>query len=163
MSRSRLILVLCVCSVLTLSGSAAMKASAQDGTPNRLESKTCVIPRFENVAETEHFILHWTNTSKNEGDNIPDPGVVRETGEYLETAWKKYETAFGRRPYMARGANKIDVYFRDLECFGEADPPDVPISFDAENWMKKPGIRKPTSAHELFHKLQYAFGYRTRW
>jgi hypothetical protein len=26
-----------------------------------------------------------------------------------------------------------------------------------------PSIRQSTSAHELFHKLQYAFGYKTRW
>jgi AAA+ ATPase superfamily predicted ATPase len=29
--------------------------------------------------------------------------------------------------------------------------------------MKMPSIRQSTSAHELFHKLQYAYGYKTRW
>jgi hypothetical protein len=44
-----------------------------------------------------------------------------------------------------------------------ADPPDGPIRLDSESWVSQPGIRKPTSAHELFHKLQYAYGYRTKW
>ena len=29
--------------------------------------------------------------------------------------------------------------------------------------MRMPSIRQSTSAHELFHKLQYAYGYKTRW
>lgn len=35
------------------------------------------------------------------------------------------------------------------------------MKLDAKHWVDEPGIRQPTSAHELFHRLQYAFGYRT--
>jgi len=31
------------------------------------------------------------------------------------------------------------------------------------SWIAIPGIRRPTSAHELFHRIQYAHGYRTTW
>lgn len=120
-------------------------------------------PALEHRLETGHFVLRWTDRSTHAADNMPDPEVIRETGEYLETAWEKYTAAFGRTPYVAPGSGKIEVLFYDLNCFGMADPPESPIRFDSKSWLEKPGIRRPTSAHELFHKLQYAFGYRTKW
>jgi len=120
-------------------------------------------PTFENSTETDHFILRWTNSSTHPADNIADSSIVDETAEYLETAWEKYNTVFGRTPYVPPGSSKIEVVFQDIDGYGVASPPDGPIQFDAENWVNQPGIRQPTSAHELFHKLQYSFGYRTTW
>ena len=64
---------------------------------------------------------------------------------------------------MAPGQDKIRVVFRDFDCYGLADPPNGPIQFNAYSWVNNRGIRQPTSAHELFHKMQYAYGYKTRW
>ncbi len=113
--------------------------------------------------ETDHFVLKWTAKSSHSADNIYDPAIIKDTAGYLETAWGKYTSLFGRKPYMAPGKHKIDVVFRDIDCYGIADPPDGPIQFNAQSWVKKPGIRQPTSAHELFHKMQYAYGYKTNW
>jgi hypothetical protein len=121
------------------------------------------MPSFENRYETEHFILKWTNQSKHSRDNISDPQIIKDTAEYLETARAKYMDLFGRDPYTAPGRNKIEVVFWDTDCYGVSDPPDGPIQFGSDPWVKNPAIRKPTSAHELFHKLQYAYGYKTRW
>ncbi len=121
------------------------------------------MPFFENRYETEHFILKWTNESSHSKDNIGDPQIIKDTAGYLETAWAKYTKLFGRHPYTAPGHNRIEVVFWDNGCYGVSDPPDGPIEFGAPAWVNDPAIRKPTSAHELFHKLQYAYGYRTRW
>jgi hypothetical protein len=121
------------------------------------------VPVYENILETQNFILKWTNRSRNPKDNISDSSIIHETAGYLETAWSEYYRTFGRTPYLPQGKSKMEIHFRDLDCFGEADPPDGPIKFDSKSWVKRPGIRQPTSAHELFHKLQYAFGYRTKW
>ncbi len=120
-------------------------------------------PDFENTLETDHFVLKWTNESDDAADNIADDTIITETGEHLEAAWDQYVDHFGRTPYVPSGSDKIDVVFQDIGGYGVASPPDGPIKFDAENWVSQPGIRRPTSAHELFHKLQYAFGYRTTW
>lgn len=120
-------------------------------------------PGFENSTETEHFVLHWTNTSAYAPDNIADDSIITETGTFLEEAWSTFFAAFDRAPYPPSGAEKIDVLFHDISGYGVASPPDGPIQLDAESWVSLPGIRRPTSAHELFHKLQYAFGYRTMW
>jgi hypothetical protein len=121
------------------------------------------MPFFENRYETDHFVLKWTNKSSHSEDNISNPQIIKDTAEYLETAWAKYTTLFGRKPYTAPGRDKIEVVFRDMDCYGVSDPPSDPIQFNSYDWVKNSGIRKPTSAHELFHKLQYAFGYKTKW
>ena len=120
-------------------------------------------PTFEHSTETAHFILRWTDSSSHAPDNIADASIVTDTGGYLEDAWSSYQTTFARTPYVAAGATKIEVIFHDISGYGVASPPDGPIQFDAESWVTIPGIRRPTSAHELFHKLQYAYGYRTTW
>lgn len=130
------------------------------GRPHSADSE---MPRFENRLETDHFILHWTNASSHSRDNIADPQVVKDTAGYLETAWGKYVDLFGRKPYTPPGKDKIEVVFRDIDCYGLADPPDGPIQFNSDAWIHNSGIRQPTSAHELFHKMQYAYGYKTQW
>lgn len=136
-------------------------ANAASGTP--AVGSECPIPSFENRLETEHFILRWTNSSPHAADNISDPKIVRETAAYLETAWDKLTGLFGRTPYLPPGSSKIGVIFHDLDCYAYADPPEAPIEFNSSVWMRMPSIRQSTSAHELFHKLQYAYGYKTRW
>ncbi len=123
------------------------------------------LPNFENRLETEHFVLRWTNKSNHEPDDIKDPRIIKETAEYLETAWAKYTELFGRDPYTAPGKDKVEVVFREMDCYGVADPPDGPIELSSGAWNdpKSNGIRRSTSAHELFHKLQYAYGFKTKW
>ncbi len=121
------------------------------------------MPSFECRCETKHCVLRWTNSSRHAEDNISDPQIVKDTGTYLETAWAKYTELFGRQPYLAPGLTKMEIVFRDMDCYGVSDPPNGPIQFNSSDWVKNPGIRKPTSAHELFHKMQYAYGYRTKW
>lgn len=120
------------------------------------------MPVFDQSMETTHFILRWTNSSSTPSDNIADSSIVSDTAGFLETAWTNYNTVFGRAPRLATGAAKIEVVFYDISGFG-ATTPNGPIELDAPNWVAQPGIRQPTSAHELFHRMQYAYGYRTTW
>lgn len=120
-------------------------------------------PAFENSTETDHFILRWTNSSTHAADNIADSAIIDDTGGYLETAWEQYNTVFGKAPHVPAGSDKIEVVFKDLAGANGSTTTGGPIYFDAQNWVNTPGIRQPTSAHELFHNLQYAFGYRTTW
>lgn len=120
------------------------------------------LPSFDQSHETEHFILRWTSTASHTADNISDATIVTETAGYLEAAWTTYHTVFGVPPYVAPGMTKIEVVFYDIGGFGGTTPTG-PIELDAPSWVALPGIRQPTSAHELFHRVQYAFGYRTTW
>jgi len=142
---------------------SACSTSFQGGFGGGNHTVDSAMPVFENRMETDHFVLQWTNKSSDSNDNIGDRSIVEETADYLETAWAKYVSFFGRKPYTPPGIDKVHVVFRDIDCYGVADPPDEPIQFNAAAWVKNRGIRQPTSAHELFHKLQYAYGYKTKW
>ncbi len=148
--------------LLSLAACTAMPLIVQMGAGGQNNTDSDM-PALENWLETEHFVLRWTNHSRHLKDNIADPAIIEETSRYLEIAWNKYVDMFGRKPYTAPGHDKVLVVFRDIDCYGLADPPDGPIQFNSCAWVKKPGIRQPTSAHELFHKIQYAFGYKTQW
>ena len=76
------------------------------------------MPTFENQYETDHFVLKWTNKSRHSSDNIKDPQIIKDTAGYLEQAWAKYTELFGRKPYMAPGRDKIEVVFRNIDCYG---------------------------------------------
>ncbi len=139
--------------------------------PNRTEEERLLIereidarmPSFENVMEKEHFTLKWTNSSEDLSDNIEGSSLISETAEYLEAAWTMYTEVFDKEPYKPDGRSTIEVLFHDIPGYGLASPPDGPIQLDSVSWNDRPGIRQPTSVHELFHKLQYSFGYRTLW
>ncbi|MFX0107864.1 MAG: hypothetical protein ACFE7R_06255 [Candidatus Hodarchaeota archaeon] len=119
------------------------------------------MPPFENTRDTTHFTLHWTDNSADAADNIDDENIIVETGDHLETAWDKYDATFGRTPYIIPGNAKIDVYFYDLANAIGGTFPTSGIDFDSSWWVNTPGVRQPCSAHELFHRLQYTFGFRT--
>jgi len=152
------LLVLCVIMV-----AFAGLASSMNSIRSPSSAVDSNMPSFENRCETDHFVLWWTNRSMASGDNISDPQIINETGEYLEKAWGEYTELFGRRPHTAPGRDKIDVVFWDIDGYGVSDPPDGPIQFSSYIWVHNKTVRKPTSAHELFHKLQYAYGYKTKW
>ncbi len=152
------LLVFCSCAIFTQTD------FAREVPPDESQ---CTIgnvpPSFENQLETEHFILKWTNKSSHIADNISDPKIVKETAGYFETAWEKLTGLFGRNPYLPPDGSKIEVIFHDLDCYAYADPPEGPIELNSSVWKRMPSIRQSTSAHELFHKLQYAYGFKTRW
>ena len=111
--------------------------------------------------ETEHFILRWSQNSPNELDNIDDIELVKRTANALERAYSFLSTIAGREPFRPSSVAKIEVVFRHIaEGSGRADPPEGPLLFRASDWNHNPGMIEPTATHELFHKLQYSFGYR---
>ncbi len=133
-------------------------ASAESWAETRTD-----MPKFENRLQTRHFVFKWTNRSSDPADNISDPAIIKKTAGYFEHAWNKYVALFGRTPYVPPGKSRIRVVFLHLDVYAYADPPGAPIQLNSSVWSKMPSIRQSTSAHELFHKLQYAFGYKTRW
>jgi hypothetical protein len=115
-----------------------------------------------------HFILRWTETDPDPANNLDAahaPALIAEAGALLEQAWNRFNMAFGIAPFAPPATGKIQVDFQDLpdDLEGQAEPPKGPIVFDAQRWQASQALRAPLAAHELFHKLQYAFDFRVTW
>jgi hypothetical protein len=121
-------------------------------------------PASWEIRETLHFTIRWTESDPNPAHNF-DPALIDEAADLLELAWDSFNSTFGRPPFSSLGTARIQVDFQDLpdDLEGQAEPPEGPIVFDAPRWQASPALRAPLSAHELFHKLQYAFEFRRTW
>jgi hypothetical protein len=114
---------------------------------------------------TPHFLLRWTNSDPNPAHNLNDLSLIAEAEVLLEEAWQALSNTFGMEPFSSQADGRIQVDFLDLPGAeeGQAYPPGGPIQLDVATWRSFPAKRAPLAAHELFHKLQYAFGFRRDW
>lgn len=97
---------------------------------------------------------------------------IFETINYLNTAWDVYEQALGSEnvpdTYWINDFQKklmiSFIYFNynwDTELYGKTNLAYNFIALNPVKWNEIPGIRKPVTAHELFHRVQYKLGYQT--
>jgi len=111
------------------------------------------------TSRSAHFELHWFN-----GDPA---GYGPDLSALLETLWGEYTGGFGREPYRRNRRGRIAVHILDLGRLRG----DTTVSGDVirlnRRYLDAPGgaassQRKALAAHELFHRVQYAFGFRRR-
>jgi hypothetical protein len=122
------------------------------------------VPAIWQTRETEHFVLRWTDSDPDPLHNIADPALNDEAAVLFELAWHSLEAAFGVAPFVPPGMNRIEVDFLDLPNDSEGQTtPRGPIQLDAPKWQADSALRAPLAAHELFHRLQYAFDFRVTW
>lgn len=121
-----------------------------------------LIPNFNLEHKTDNFILRWTESDIEERNNIKR-NLVIETGEYLEKALIQFESRFNKKPYKDDDSKRIEVVFYDIGKSRGRTSPNGPLEFNSKAFKLSKGIRRATTTHELFHKFQYKFGYRTKW
>ncbi len=127
------------------------------------EELAAAVPKLPNKMSTTHFDLHWTETDPDPKNNI-SRALVEATSRDLETAWSAYNAAFGRAPYVAKNQTKIQIQFYLLaDGTSGVTSPEGPIDFNSEKFTANPGLCKPISAHELFHREQYSFGLSVKY
>ena len=120
------------------------------------------LPKPDEMLETTHFRLRWVENTTNANIKM-SRDIAKEMGDHLETALERYSGSFNRAPLpTSPQSDLIEVIFHDIVLDG-ADGythHDTPIVFDAAQIRTFPEIRQPTAAHELFHRIQYSYGYR---
>ena len=118
---------------------------------------------------TEHFRCNYTLAH---GEHRISTDRVRVVANQLERAYRHYTDAFGRHPYFARDkhgavARYIEVDFWSLPATKHPDnppkgstSPNGPIKLNTRFLRDNPTWLWTTAVHELFHRLQFAFGWR---
>jgi hypothetical protein len=119
-------------------------------------------PALERTKTVGHFRFHWTETSSDSRDNT-DEAAIDATAAVLNDCWDRYVTDF-RRPQadLVGGVRllEIDVHF-DPSVHGSTSSQKNRILLNSHTVVNDACRRRTTSAHELFHRVEYAYGYVT--
>ena len=122
------------------------------------------IPRFSRNTDTEHFQVRWSDDDPNANHRSTEE-TIDSLVRFLEEAYLVYTVGFGRAPLKTKGApdDKIVVQVYDLPGSpeGKTTRKGV-IDLDAVV-MANPTQIRTVAGHELFHRIEFAFGMDRNW
>ncbi len=119
-------------------------------------------PALERSKVLGHFRFFWTQTSSNANDNTTEANIDA-TGAVLNDCWDRYVADF-RQPKadLVGGVRRIDVrVYYDAGLHGSTSSFSNTIFLNSATVVNDSCRRRTTSAHELFHRVEYSYGYVT--
>jgi len=123
------------------------------------------VPDFPQTYQDGHFRFFYTTNDPDPSNNVTLPDV-KETCKALNAAWTTYSAVFSFRTpmhYDADGQQLIDVKVYNLgpKLLGQTTSSWDYIELNARNVVANPWERTSTSVHELFHRVEYTYGYQS--
>jgi hypothetical protein len=145
---------------------AALKNPAvSDSTRQQVDKiLSAPLPILPKKYTSGHFTIYYTSTDPDPRNNISDMDISAAAGT-LNFLWDRW-TAFGLKApksYLAgNNTEMIDVYVWYLggTKWGETQSDWDSINFNSVI-MKNECKRRFVSAHELFHRVQFSYGYES--
>ena len=119
-------------------------------------------PALEREKTIGHFHFSWTEVSGNPNDNTNETNIDA-TAAILNDCWDRYVADF-RQPKAALigGQRIIDVdVYDDPGLHGSTSSHSNRIFLNSRTVVNDDCRRQTTSAHELFHRVEYSYGYVT--
>jgi len=138
-------------SLISANAKADIRAIMSDATPALEKEKTI-----------GHFHFKWTETSGDARDNVTE-AAIDATGTVLNDMWDRYAADFRQPKALLVGGRRIiyvEVYFSS-GLYGSTSSHSNTIFLNSRDVVMDECRRGTTSAHELFHRVQYAYGYVT--
>ena len=120
------------------------------------------LPALEEEKTIGHFRFRWTEVSADARDNTNEANIDA-TGAILNDCWDRYVADFRRPQAEVMGGQRIidvDVY-REAGLHGSTSSQSNRIFLNSETVVNDDCRRRTTSAHELFHRVEYSYGYVT--
>ncbi|MGB0683454.1 MAG: hypothetical protein ACPGOV_12125 [Magnetovibrionaceae bacterium] len=125
------------------------------------------VPRFDAEVVTSHFDIKFLQPQAGAPDSNQriSTQLVQEVGSFLEDAYARYKDTFGKKPYRGNAAihKRIAVQIYDFPDYYGFTTVNGPIALHASTMREYKQSRRAVPAHELFHRIQFAFGYRVDW
>lgn len=119
-------------------------------------------PVLEKEKTIGHFRFFWTEQSSDPDDNVTESDIDA-TADELNDLFVKFTAEF-RQPKAksVNGSPLIDVNtYSDPGLFGSTSSFRNEIFLNSRHVVRDECRRRTTSAHELFHRVEYAYGYVT--
>lgn len=116
------------------------------------------LPNLDKTYSSKHFIFNYTDHDVNTDHNVTLDDV-KKTAINLDRYWTKYANNF--RTPIPEGKINIKVYYINQTTYGETHSGVPYICLNSKLCVKDDCKRKTVSAHELFHRVQYSYGFVT--
>ena len=153
------------CGEYTMGLLEAVLASTLISDPAKAEIDGMItdsMPALDKEKTIGHFHFKWTETSADARDNVTEANIDA-TGAALNDCWNRYTTNFRQPKAALVGGQRIidvEVYFISW-LFGSTSSHTNKIFLNSRDVVRDDCRRRTVSAHELFHRVQYAYGYVT--
>jgi hypothetical protein len=113
------------------------------------------------VSDSGHFKISYTTDDPDRLNNVT-PVQINSLAAHLDTWWYKYATTFKapKAGPTVDGVKRINVkvYYLGKYLGGRTFSGLNLIELNSFSCVAKSCLRRTTSAHELFHRVQYAYG-----
>jgi len=111
------------------------------------------------ISDSGHFKILYTSNNADPNNNVTDAQIVN-VATLLDSWWDKYAANFKEPKYkLVNGKKRIDIWvYYSTTWRGRTDSAWDRIELDSET-VKDACFVKTTTAHELFHRVQYAYGF----
>jgi hypothetical protein len=113
------------------------------------------------LSASGHFKIYYTTNNANPIHNVTDE-QINSLATHLDSYWNSYAASFKDPKYkLVNGKKRIDVkvYYIDANTLGQTASGWDHIELNSSSCVQNACKRRTTSAHELFHRVQYAYGY----
>ncbi len=119
------------------------------------------LPALPRTYTRGHFKFYYTTNDSNPNNNVT-LSDIRATAIVLNNAWNDYAANFKEpKHYVSNGRKLIDVYVYYLgsSLYGVTSSSWNYIELNSKHVVRNPIKRQTTPVHELFHRVQYRYGY----
>jgi len=128
-----------------------------------------VLPKRK-VSASGHFKIYYTKNDPDPRNNVTD-AQINSLANILDSLWEKYATNFKKpRHFLVGNVERINVYVYYISnTIGGSTASNLKyINLNSVLCVRNACKRRTTAAHELFHRVQYAYGYEsgtadTKW
>lgn len=120
-------------------------------------------PSLPQTYTSGHFKFYYTTSDSNSDNNVT-LADIQATAVVLNNAWNSYATNFKEPKHYVSGGQKlidVKVYYLGSTLNGVTDSGWNHIELNSKTVVKNACKRQTTPVHELFHRVQYAYGYIT--
>ncbi len=108
-----------------------------------------------------HFKFFYTDNDPNPNHNVTR-NQVGQTAFFLNTSWDLSARTFKLPKHYVSGADQlIDVRIYDFPAFGRTLSSWNHILLNSKKTVRSRCMREVVSIHELFHRVQYSYGYES--
>lgn len=119
-------------------------------------------PSLEMTKTVGHFRFHWTETSADNRDNVTEADIDA-TASVLNDCWDLYTINFQQpKANLINGTRLIEVnVYYSPGLYGSTASQLNSMFLNSLHVVRDDCRRQTTPVHELFHRLQYSYGYIT--